>query len=231
MNVALLLSGGTGTRMGLSVPKQYVEINGRPIIYYALERLFTHEEIDAVQIVADPEWHGLIRQNIDTIAGAQKFQGFSAPGDTRQLSIFQALEDIGKYAHEEDYVLIHDAARPLLSGRLIADCIHAAKMHEGAMPVLQMKDTVYMSRDGMTVRSLLERSHLYAGQAPEAFRFGAYYEANRRLLPERIYQIHGSTEPAVMAGMDIVMIPGEEENRKITTMADLEFLQKKMNQG
>lgn len=230
MNIALLLSGGVGTRMGLSKPKQYIEVNNRPIIYYCLERLLVHEEIGAVQIVADQEWYGLIRENIDRITGAEKFQGFSTPGDNRQLSIFHALEDIGKYAHEGDYVLIHDAARPLLSNRLITDCIHAAKMHDGAMPVLQMKDTVYLSRDGVTVRSLLERSHIFAGQAPEVFAFGAYYEANRRLLPEQILQIHGSTEPAVMAGMDIVMIPGEEENIKITTKEDLFFFQRKINQ-
>ena len=85
-----------------------------------------------------------------------------------------------------------------------------------------MKDTVYYSRDGYTVGKLLDRKTIYAGQAPEVFLLGKYYEANRRLLPDRILRINGSTEPAIMARMDIAMIPGDEGNFKITTRADLE---------
>jgi 2-C-methyl-D-erythritol 4-phosphate cytidylyltransferase len=81
---------------------------------------------------------------------------------------------------------------------------------------------VYVSEDGARITSLLERSRIFAGQAPEAFLFGKYLEANRALLPERILKINGSTEPAVMAGMDIAMIPGDEGNFKITTKGDLE---------
>ena len=136
------------------------------------------------------------------------------------------LEDIRKYAADSDYVLIHDAARPLLSAGQISDCIGAVSGgHDGALPVLPMKDTVYYSEDGVRVSSLLERSRIFAGQAPEIFALGKYYEANQRLLPERILQINGSTEPAIMAGMDIAMIPGDEGNYKITTMADLERFQ------
>ncbi|MDE7233113.1 MAG: 2-C-methyl-D-erythritol 4-phosphate cytidylyltransferase, partial [Lachnospiraceae bacterium] len=94
--------------------------------------------------------------------------------------------------------------------------------HDGVLPVLPMKDTVYQSTDGKRVGALLNRSEIYAGQAPEAFRIGPYYEANKKLCPDRILKINGSTEPAVMAGMDIVMIPGDEGNFKITTREDLE---------
>lgn len=152
----------------------------------------------------------------------QKFRGFSLPGETRQLSIYHGLEDIRTYAADSDYVIIHDAARPMLTDRIITGCLDGAQGHDGAMPVLPMKDTVYYSRDGRTVCSLLDRSAIYAGQAPEVFLLGKYYEANRRLLPEKILQINGSTEPAILAGMDIAMIPGDERNFKITTKADLE---------
>ena len=127
-----------------------------------------------------------------------------------------------EYADDTDYVFIHDAARPLLSAEIIADCLDGALDHDGAMPVLPMKDTVYYSRSGNVVDRLLDRSTIYAGQAPEVFLLGRYYEANRSLLPDRIWEINGSTEPAVLAGMDIAMIPGDEKNFKITTMADLE---------
>ena len=228
MNIAMILSGGTGMRMGLDIPKQYIEVCGRPIIAYCMESLFGHEEIDAVQIVAEEEWKEYIAENIEQLAQSKeqeisgKFKGFSRPGAIRQLSILNGLEDIREYASDSDCVLIHDAARPMLSAQQISDCLNAVKGNDGVIPVLPMKDTVYSSEDGRTITSLLNRSQIFAGQAPEVFKLGAYYEANKALLPDRILQINGSTEPAVMAGMDIGMIPGDEGNFKITTRADLE---------
>ncbi len=221
MNIALILSGGTGTRMGTDIPKQYIKINGRPVISYCMERLFSHEGIDAVQIVADSMWRETISEMKEKVAW-RKFRGFSEPGENRQLSILNGLEDIRGYAQEGDYVLVHDAARPLLSKALITGCLDAVKGHDGALPVLPVKDTVYASTDGKRICSLLKREEIFAGQAPEVFVIGKYYEANRRLTAEEVLKINGSTEPAVMAGMDIVMIPGDERNFKITTREDME---------
>lgn len=222
MNVALILSGGTGTRLGAEIPKQYIEVNHRMIISYCLEQLSEHKEIDAIQIVADPDWQEKLTGCIRQYDKEKKFRGFSEPGESRQLSIWNGLNDIKKYASDEDYVLIHDAARPFLSEQLITSCLSSVKGHDGALPVLPMKDTVYSSVDGKRVSALLNRSEIYAGQAPEAFCFGKYYEANRILMPRRILQVNGSTEPAIMANLDIAMIAGEEQNYKVTTKADLE---------
>lgn len=220
MVTALLLSGGTGTRMGMEMPKQYIEVKERPVISYCLRTLLLHEGIDAVQIVADEMWRKTVTECVEN---SDKFRGFSNPGKTRQLSILNGLEDIKQYAKDSDYVLIHDAARPRLSEKQISDCLEAVRLgHDGALPVLPMKDTVYYSEDGGTVTSLLDRSRIFAGQAPEIFVLGKYYEANKALLPERILEINGSTEPAVLAGMDIAMIPGDEGNFKITTKEDLQ---------
>ena len=222
MTVALILSGGSGVRLGADIPKQYIEVNDRPVISYCVERLSRHREIHAIQIVAAQEWQETIAGWLEKYDAGRKFRGLSLPGENRQLSICHGLDDIRNYADDSGVVLIHDAARPLLSEQMITDCVRAVEGHDGAMPVLPMKDTVYRSVDGRTVSALLERTEIYAGQAPEAFRIGLYYEANRRLCPDRIRQINGSTEPAVMAGMDIAMIPGDEGNIKITTRSDLE---------
>lgn len=227
MNIALILSGGTGRRMGLDIPKQYIEVCGRPILFYCLESLAGHAGIDAIQIVAEEEWRELIAKSMDQLAKTgkpgilKKFRGFSKPGTNRQLSILNGLEDIKEYASDSDYVLIHDAARPMLSEQMISECLDAVTGHDGVIPVLPMKDTVYSSKDGRTITSLLSRSQIFAGQAPELFVLGKYYEANMALIPNDIMQINGSTEPAVMAGMDIAMIPGDEGNFKITTSVDL----------
>lgn len=232
MNIALILSGGTGTRLGADIPKQYIEVNnmpneacGRPVIIYCMESLFRHGSVDAVQIVAAAAWQDKIREWMDSYGLAElsgdKFRGFSEPGENRQLSILNALEDIKEYSAESDLVLIHDAARPMLSERQIGDCFQVADGHEGVVPVLPMKDTIYESKDGRQITSLMNRSELFAGQAPEVFRLGKYLDANRRLLPDRIMEINGSAEPAILAEMDVVLIPGEEENFKITTREDL----------
>ncbi len=120
-----------------------------------------------------------------------------------------------------DGVIIHDAARPFVTVENIDDCLEALQEHDGAMPVLPMKDTVYFSRSGKKVDELLNRNYIYAGQAPEAFRFDKYLKANKELMPDKILLIKGSTEPAVMAGMDIAMIPGDQRNFKVTTDEDL----------
>lgn len=222
MNIALILSGGTGLRLGSALPKQYVEVGGKPIISYSLERLSAHEKIDWIQIVAEDEWQKQIIEWMTEAKCRKKFKEFSRPGANRQLSILHGLEDIRRYAEDEDFVFVHDAARPLLSEQQTTDCLEGMKGYDGVMPVLPMKDTVYSSPDGKTVGALLNRSEIYAGQAPEVFRLGSYYEANRRLLPDEILRINGATEPAIMAGLNIAMIPGDEGNFKITTKADLE---------
>lgn len=226
MNTALILSGGTGTRLGGDIPKQYIEAGGRLIISYCIARLALHEGIDGIQIVAAPVWQERILACLDGKEAGErfrgKFRGFSLPGRTRQLSILSGLKDIGKYAGTEDCVLIHDAARPLLTEGLVSACLEAVEGHDGVLPVLPMKDTVYLSRGEGRISGLLDRKEIFAGQAPELFRFGPYLAANLALLPDRILEINGSTEPAVMAGLDIVMIPGDENNFKITTRTDLE---------
>lgn len=222
MNIALILAGGMGTRLGGSLPKQYIEVRGEPVISYCLAVFEKHHKIDAVWIVADEKWHDFILKWTGI-----KFKGFSIPGKNRQLSIYNALVDISGFADEKDLVIIHDGARPLVTEQLISECISACLGNDGVIPVLPMKDTVYMGEDGR-ITSLLERGKIYAGQAPEVFLFGKYLKANQRLLPDKIFKINGSTEPALMAGMDIALMPGDENNFKITTMADLEYFRRIM---
>ena len=225
MNIAIILSGGTGTRMGAKIPKQYIEFKGKPVIGYCLDQFSACDTVDFIQIVASPIWHRYIRERMEE-GLLRKWRGFSRPGANRQLSVFNALEDILFFASAEDYVMIHDAARPLVTPAFIAKCFESARGHEGVLPVLAMKDTVYLSENGNSVSSLLKREQVFAGQAPEVFLLGKYFEANRRLLPEQILNIKGSTEPAILAGMDVIMIPGDEENFKITTQTDLEKFQR-----
>ena len=173
MNIAVVLSGGCGTRLGSEIPKQYIKVNGKMIISYCLDVLEKCPLIDGIQIVADESWHKEILE-----CDIKKLIGFSKPGENRQLSIYSALKDIKETVNEDVVVIIHDAARPLVSEKMFMDLIKACEEHDGALPVLPMKDTVYMSEDGKGITSLLNRSRIFAGQAPEAFRFARWRSCN-----------------------------------------------------
>lgn len=229
MNIVIILSGGTGTRMGLSIPKQYVEVNGIPVIQYCLKTLLGHKMVDMAVIAVADEWQDFVQQCVDRLSPKIPVY-YSQPGDTRQGSIINALKVTKqKGAKDNDIVLIHDAARPLLSASLAADCINACKDADAVLPVIPAKDTIYLSRDGQHIDSLLERKTLWNGQAPEAFRFGSYYEANMNLTQDQIKLITGSTEVSYRAGLKCVLIPGDPANFKITTQEDLSNFQAIVN--
>lgn len=229
MNIAIILAGGTGMRLGSEIPKQYIQVMDRPVIAYCLDKFVESGAVDAIQIVADPFWHDFIEQSADSDGFRCKWKGFSKPGANRQLSILNGLRDVMQYASGDSYVMIHDAARPLVKKDTIQFCFDKAQGHDGVMPVLPMKDTVYLSEDGKCVTALLDREKVFAGQAPEVFRLGAYFDANKALSEDRILDMKGSTEPAVLAGLDIVMVNGDEDNFKITTAQDLERFRQKIS--
>lgn len=220
-SIAIVLSGGTGTRMGRSIPKQYIEVSGRPVIEYCLQTLLKHPLIDEMVIGVADVWLDFVKECICRLE-PNKTVYYCQPGETRQGTIINALKvakDNG--ALETDIVLIHDAARPLLSESLISDCLKACEEADAVLPVIPVKDTTYLSRDGKHIDSLLERKTLWNGQAPEAFKFGSYYDANMKLSEDELNRITGSTEVSYRAGLKCVLIPGDTNNFKITTPEDL----------
>lgn len=217
MTAAIILSGGTGSRMGSDIPKQYLEVCGKPIIAYCIDTFAKSSSVDKIVIVCADEYKDLIS---GMVTGTGKFAGFAPPGETRQLSILSGMNKLKDIIGDDDFVIIHDAARPLVSEDTIRMIAENLKEADAVLPVLPMKDTVYEVENGKVV-SNLDRSRIAAGQAPEGFRFAAYLKANEKLLPDKIKEISGSMQPAVMAGMNIKTIPGDENNFKITTLADL----------
>ena len=246
MTIAIILSGGSGSRLGGETPKQYIRIKGRSIIFHTLETIISHPNIAGIVIVAAKEYHDSISSELSKseIKEKNKILGYAMPGETRQLSVLSGMlfiqDMVGKNLTEApNYVLVHDAARPNISSSLISECLASVSGHEGVLPVLPMKDTVYLSDNGgKSISGLLDRGKLFAGQAPELFSFEKYLKANLSLVSgsaaynedgileankeSAIYRINGSSEPAVMAGMDIVTIRGDEHNYKITTGEDLD---------
>lgn len=221
MKVAILLSGGVGSRMGLEMPKQYVQVEGYPVFYYCLKTLLNNENTDVLVVGVADEWNAYVKEILLKLNSTKKVL-FAQPGETRQYSIFNALKLLQAEQYQaDDIVLIHDAARPLVSNSLINRCYEGCKEADGVIPMLSVKDTTYLSEDGKHIKALLNRSHLWSGQAPEAFRFGKYLQIHEEMSRENLLKINGSTEIAFQAGLNCQMIEGDPMNFKITTPEDL----------
>ena len=221
MNIAIILSGGVGSRMGLNLPKQYVLVNDQPVINYCLKTFLDNEMTNAIVIGVADEWKDFVMEYVAKLNPLKPIY-YAQPGETRQYSIYNALKVVRKSGFaDEDIVLIHDAARPLVSNDLINRCYNGCKEADGIMPVNPVKYTTYLSEDGKHIQSLLNRSHLWGGQAPEAFRFGKYINVHDEMPREELLKINGSTEIAFKAGLDCKMVEGDPMNFKITTPEDL----------
>ena len=247
----ILLSGGVGTRLGASTPKQYIEVDDKSILEYTLNAVKAWKAMDSLIIVADKNWWEYIDDVVKKVfseklgePGIQGglgenfgFLGFADPGKNRQLSIYNALMAIKDYMGKDAVVMIHDGVRPCLSSELINRCDAAMNRcyslhscNDGVMPYLEVKDTIYVKDADGNISGMLDRGLLAAGQTPEFFDYWKYLKANEDLSEDEMMLIHGSTEPAVKAGMKITLVPGEESNFKITTPEDLERF-KQMAEG
>ena len=230
MNISIILSGGVGSRMGLDTPKQYIEVGGHPIFWYCLKTFLESPAIDAIFIGRSDEWSGYICSQIDSFDTLKPIY-FSQPGETRQYSIYNALLEARRHGiKQEDVVIIHDAARPLVSQELIVSCIEGCDEADGVLPIIPVKDTLYQSVDGRHITNLLNRNELFAGQAPEAFRFGKYLALHEQMQREELLKINGSTEIAYKGGLKIKLIEGDVMNFKITTPEDLTSFETIINQ-
>ena len=225
MNHLIILSGGTGTRMKSEVPKQYIEIFGKPIISYTL-KCFDFSLFESVVIVVADTWKDFVQEKCD-FSSYKRHVVYAKAGASRQESILNGLNAIKDIAENNDFVVIHDAARACCSQELVERLLFACKSADGAMPVLPVKDTIYLSKNGTEITNLLNRDQLYCGQAPEAFKYGRYFEINKKLSTEELSSVRGSSEIAFKNGMKIALVEGDETNFKITTPDDLErFIEK-----
>lgn len=224
MNTAIILAGGTGTRIGGDVPKQYLQVGNKPIITYCLEKFERNKNIDEIVIVAAVEWQKFITENMD---GIEKFKCFAPAGKSRQHSIVNGLKASSSNTIN---VIIHDAARPNVTDEIINQCMLGLDEYDGVMPVLPVKDTIYYSESGNQISSLLNRDCLFAGQAPESFRYLKYLSIHNGMTDEELGSVRGSSEIAYRNGLRVKLIEGDEQNYKITTTVELEKFRSEVKQ-
>lgn len=220
MNIAVILSGGVGSRMGSDIPKQYIMVGGRPVISYCIERFAGSGMIDAFILAMDERWKDFVRPYVDSLDIPV---WYSEPGETRQFTIYNALRCArGKGATDEDIVIIHDAVRPNVSSRVIHDCLENCRRYGAAIATVPVKDTIYMNGQGGCIANVPKRSTLRAGQTPEAFRLGKFLHIHEETSREDIAAVTGGAEFAFRCGMNVFLSEGEEINFKLTTPEDMD---------
>lgn len=213
---AVVVAAGRGHRAGSEVPKQYRTIAGEAVVRPALRAFLAHPEIDAVQPVIHADDEGLFRA---ATAGLRDLLPPVAGGATRQASVRAGLEALRAAA--PDIVLIHDAARPFLTGALISRAIAAANEHGATVPAITVADTVKMIDEHEVVIETLDRGRLRIVQTPQAFAFDLIVDAHRRAAAAGREDFTDDAALAEWAGHRVTVFAGEASNVKLTTNDDL----------
>lgn len=217
MNYALILAGGSGTRLGGDVPKQFLDLAGRPVIAWSMKAFNDTEDITGI-VVACPEAY---RENVWEIGeanGIGKLVAVVAGGETRQLSAYNALTAID-YS-DDDIVLIHDAARPFVTSAVIRDCIEAADAFGAASTYVKVTDTIAEAWDGF-VAAIPDRSSLYNTQTPQSFRYGIIRRSHDRARAAGAINSSDDVRLVMDAGTRVRVVEGDYRNIKITTPYDM----------
>lgn len=227
-SAGIVLAGGKGTRMQSDVPKQYMELLGKPLLYYSL-RAFEDSDVERVVLVTAEGEDEYCRKELVERYGFTKVVAVTTGGAERYASVWNGLQCLKKQADEvqgtltePEVVLIHDGARPLVTpeliNRLLTETVHYGACVAG-MPV---KDTIQMTDERGVITLTPKRESLWTAQTPQSFEFPYVYDAYRQLMEEPEINV---TDDAMVVGLyydiPIQMIRGSYANLKVTTPEDL----------
>lgn len=219
LNVALVFAGGVGSRMSsAALPKQFLEVHGKPVIIHTLEHFESHPEIHGIAVAILPQWRNHFVRLV-TRYELTKVNWLVDGGATGQLSRHNALEAVSESCPPETVVLLHDGVRPLIDARLISANIASVRAHGSAVTCTKLNETV-VSSTAEDVDAVVPRTHLYTAQAPQSFRLGEITEVYRRALAEGEEDAIDSVTLMHLYGHQVRRVVGPPSNIKITTAED-----------
>lgn len=219
MTAALILSGGTGSRMGAAVPKQFLELKGKPILLRTVEQFLSHPDIDTVCVVSGADFLDYTNDLFRTLKTEKPLFCVTGGADRRDSSK-NGLEALAACENAPDIVLIHDAARPLVPHAVITNCIEGAKAHGACTAAIPSQDTIAVADNGM-IADIPPRASLFAVQTPQAFAFDLILKAHRA-LPSSV-PVTDDTAVVRYFGTPVALAKGDKRSLKITTQEDLVF--------
>lgn len=230
MNIAIIFAGGSGTRMGSVIPKQFLMLGDRPILAHALGIYQAHPQIDGIYLVVSGEYEDDAKAIIRDF-GITKLRGITYGGETAQDSIYNGLRYVAERESEDAIVLLHDGARPYLMPDVVSANIKAVEEFGNAVTYTPCYETIVISSDGNKVDSMPDRSESYTAQAPQSFRLGEILAAHEKIRA-RAGGYSGMVDQATICftlGIPIHLVEGCRGNVKVTTPEDLVSLEALLN--
>lgn len=226
MNVAVVFAGGTGCRMGASLPKQFIMVNGFPILAHTLSLFQEHSKIDQIYLVCNPNYRIRTAQLVSQY-GFNKVKRIVDGGDSAQGSIYNGLKSVAEDCADDTIVLLHDGVRPYLDPLVITANIESVKLYGNAVTFTPCFETLVISNDGCQISSIPRRVDSYAAQAPQSFRLGQILEAHEkvRTTPTGYTDMVDQATICWRLGIPIHLVPGNRGNIKVTTPEDVVMLE------
>ena len=225
MNYAVVLAGGIGLRMGnMEKPKQYIELDGKPIIIHTIEKFYVYPEFEKVIVLCPTQWITHTRNLIDKYLKNQDNVVVIAGGETRNETIMNAISYIEKeYGLDEETIIVtHDAVRPFVTHRIIEENIKAAQQYQACDTVIPETDTILISEDKKKITEIPDRAIMYQGQTPQSFKAKMLRELYESLSEDEKEILTDAAKICVMKGRHVELVRGEVFNIKITYPYDLD---------
>ena len=232
--VAVILGGGTGTRFGTALPKQLLTLNGKTLVehcvaaFASVPRIDGAPGIDEILLVMPPAYHDEAKR-----LGGRQVSAIIAGGATRSDSVRNALAHIAaRYDQAETGVLIHDAARPLVTRQIIADCMEALKEHDAVGTAVPTSDTILTVENGV-IAHVPPRETLYRAQTPQCFRLETIAKAHALAAADPAFQPTDDCGVVLryLPDVPVYIVPGSETNLKVTYPSDLAVAEALFNQA
>ena len=227
-NIAVVLAGGSGKRMGEEIPKQFLQVMGKPIIQYSMEAFQNHPLIDEMVVVLPDEYVGKLSQFVD-IDMFPKLEAQLGGGSERYLSTLAALR---YYTSENDAnILFHDAARPLVTQEIISNVLYALNQFEAVCVAIPTTDTVIETTENGFIHHYPKRQQMVNAQTPQAFNIKVIKQAFNMAMQDTGFFTTDdcSIVHKYLPHIPIKIVPGSIKNFKITNPTDLQIILHQMN--
>lgn len=222
MNIALIIAGGSGTRMHQNIPKQFLTVNERPVIVYTLEAFQKHPEIDIIAVVCIKGWEEVLWAYARQF-NITKLQYVIPGGENGQTSIRNGVFELEKHCKTDDVVLVHDAIRPMVSFEIISDCIVKTQQYGCAVATVPCAEAMLETNDGCSSNGSYPRERLKRTQTPQGFFLGKLCNLHRDALEKGITNSVASCTLMIEMGEQVHFSAGSEKNIKLTTIDDIDI--------
>ena len=229
-NIALLIAGGSGNRMGQDIPKQFMHVEGCPIIIHTMRCFQTHPDIDAIAVVCLKGWETVLQAYANQF-NIDKLKWIFPGGKSGMESIHNGIYGLKQAGCKDtDLVLIHDSVRPLLGQDIISSNIAICKAYGYAITGIKCREAILESEDGFSTSVSIPRDKLIRTQTPQTFCLGNIINIHEEAKQKGIVDsVASCTLIAEVGGYEMHIVPGSEKNIKITTVEDLEILKALMH--